>query len=632
MIFDFGLICLWGAGFLRTKFRLYGKAYAGMILFLVAISDQVHATQVIANWDAVPYQCLSQPFKLGVVAFHETGVDVEFRINGESAGRISDPSWNDRTGVFEYWIEICPARYADGPLIISATAYPDGASHESRTLVDLTLYSNSSNSLISPLIKWVDASLGSDTAGDGSEALPYQTIKKAVLSVGDGGTVYLKAGTNYTLSSINGQPFTYWTTITAAPGLGADDVHIGTYLKDNSGSTGQYNQSGIRWGKVSLFCDRAPGWGSLLYLNGNRTWFDGTVFYDKNGPNVDTVLFHGAGAQPYLTDCYVHDIANGGGLFQRNVRFQNIGADIYRGADNLTAINVTVRNMNKGETSAHPDFIQFYHDAAETVENVILYNCKVYDMMAQGIFGTQGGGVKDAAFINLLLEKDPADVQLFSQVSGAMDHILLWNATFVDQPFIFKDTTDLQNWDVCNCVFDTVSAGTNSVLPNNSNISHAHAGSLTWQQQTPLGTAATVGNPLYVDSDNDDYRLLPASPAYSTGTLHPGVPADIDGYLYDPVSPNRGAFSRSNPGNTASGTNVISMIGVTFDYDTSDVVLVRTYFNGTEQRDRIKPETSCNLLSWEELAPRFTNAEGFFEVAELVHESPRSRFYRFRHD
>lgn len=619
-------------GFSVTGLLFHGKIATVTLLLLSAGAAHVSATQVIANWDVVPFQCISQPFKAGVVAFHETGVDVEFQINGESARRITDPTWNDETGVFEYWIEINPARYADGPLTVSATAYPDGEGHTSRTLANLTLYANTGNSLTSHLIKWVDATNGSDTNGNGSESAPYQTIKKAVLSVGDGGTVYLKAGTNYTLSSIGGSNFTYWTTVTCAPGLTADDVHVGTYLKDNPASTGRYSKSGIRWGKISFYCDRVSGWGSILYLEtGYKNWFDGSVFYDKNGRWADSVTFNNSGSGTYCTDCYAHDLANvnNTGILQRGNRFEAICADIFRGQDNLTAINTEIRLVDLGATAAHPDFFQFYNnDTNDWMENIIIYNCKAYDMNAQGIFGSKLGGARDVAFVNLLLEKDPPDSFLTSQVSGSMDHILLWNATLVDQTYSFRDSTaGMLNWDVRNCVFNTLSA-TSATSIATCVIDYNHISKLTYQQKYPLGANATVGDPLFVDYDNDDYRLQSSSPAYRTGTPLPGVPADIDGYLYNPVNPNRGAFSESNPGPVKQSPAPARLSGAVSQQSLTNKSLVRVQCSGSP-RVAYLPESSPDLTDWIGLPPRIAAFNGAFELAEIVNVPGTSRFYRF---
>lgn len=143
---------------------------------------------------------------------------------------------------------------------------------------------------------------------------------------------------------------------------------------------------------------------TILYFNdGERAWFDGAVLYDKNGRWAESGLFNRGTC--YLTDSRIRDVSNCGGIYHRNVRIERIGSDVYRGANNLTAVNVTIQVMDKGSTSAHPDFIQFYNPAAP-VRNVILYNVKCYGMNAQGIFGAEGE-VSDTALVNLQLEKEP---------------------------------------------------------------------------------------------------------------------------------------------------------------------------------------------------------------------------------
>ena len=40
--------------------------------------------------------------------------------------------------------------------------------------------------------------------------------------------------------------------------------------------------------------------------------------------------------------------------------------------------------------------------------------------------------MRNVAFVNLLMEKDPADSALISQITGDWDHVLLWHVTTVE--------------------------------------------------------------------------------------------------------------------------------------------------------------------------------------------------------
>ena len=509
-----------------------------IVLFTaVAWSWPLPASQVIANWDVVPFRCIDKPLKIGVVAFHETGADVVIEVNGEKLARLEDPTLNDRTHVWEYWTTLDPADYRDGPLTLTATALPDGDGHEPRELRECILYANSGGTLTHANVVWADAAAGDDKNGDGSEGAPFATIAKAVKAAGDGGTVYLKAG-DYKLKSLGRARKKRWTTVAAAPGLGTKDVRILTYGKDKS-STGRYGRSHVRWHRVSLYCDRAhTRWGSVFYFErGTHTWFDGVEIYDANGRFGGSVPFNGRGAHTYLTgDTLIRDLSNGASGFQRNVRFESICSDIYRAHSGLTALNVRIRHMHRGETKAHPDFFQLYSPKS-IPENIIVANVRATDMLAQGIFGGPKG-IRDVAFVNILLEKDPPKSYLMSQISGQWEHALLWHATIVDQSFFFRQTKHIKGFDVRNCVIHNIKWRQRENSGITIVATHAVRGK-------KFGAQATGGDPLYADPAGDDYRLRPESPAWQTGVPIPGVPADIDGNPYDEKTPNRGAFAAS---------------------------------------------------------------------------------------
>ncbi|WP_269540128.1 hypothetical protein [Cerasicoccus fimbriatus] len=596
-------------------FACLASAFAALALS----TPSVFATQVIANWDVVPGQMIDAPFKVGVVAFHETGANVDFKVNGAAVASVDDPTWNDRTGVWEYWFELDPADYADGPLTVAATANTDGAG-ESRTLTDLTLYANSNGSLTNSTVVWLDWENGDD-GNPGTEASPKKSINAGVQAAGDGGTVYLKASENYKLTNISGGAFTYWTTVSAAPGLDADDVKILTY--GASDSTGRFSKSGIRWKNVAMYCDPGPGYSNIFYINnGQRVWFDGCWLYDKNGRWNGTTAFNNQGGVTYLTNSKITDVNNSGGSFHRNMSIERIGSDIYRVGSGLVAINVKIRTMDKGDTAAHPDFIQLYNPN-DISENVILYNIECYDMLAQGFFGG-AGTAQDVALVNIILEKDPPNSALMSQMSGLWKHILFWNITEADQTFNFRNSADMEDIYVQNCVFSTFIAD-NQDNPA-FNITHAHTKALNWNQTETLGENATLGDPQFVDYDNDNYRLLPTSPAYGTGSLPPGVPADVNGVPYDPESPNRGVFAKANTGEKKKPLAEHISVQVTPNGDASDIHA--TLVDSANGRYQI--ESSADLVHWTPGAILFSDDQGRVITREKLIPQPTRRFYRLR--
>jgi hypothetical protein len=387
----------------------------------------------------------------------------------------------------------------------------------------------------------VDADSGSDTWA-GTEVQPYKTVEKGVTSAGSGGKVYLKASHNYILTSLyNTVSYNYWTTVTPAPGVTRDQVKIAGYNEAGT-STGRYGDGMILWKNLAFYTDiDTNNFHTIFYINsGQKCWFNFAELYDVYGRWNGAEAFNNQGGKVYVTNSYFHDLANGvGGL--RNNYIRNICSDVYRPGNNLLSVNLTVDGIDPGSTGAHPDFWQCYcTDGVK--ENAILYNCRAYNMTAQGIFGCNAGcGLQDVAFVNVLLEKDPPNSALTSQ-TGYMQHVLVWHFTTVDQGWIFPNDTTVGQWNVKNCNFANFNAAAETTLLN-SDIDYNHFGGLAWNQPKPMGAHATVGAQVFADTANDDYRVTSASPCYQSGIPLPGVPADIDGNLYHPSAPDRGCFS-----------------------------------------------------------------------------------------
>src|SRR5690349_2275696 len=84
---------------------------------LPASAANPKATMPVTAWDVVPYQVFDKPFNAGVVAFHETGCKVEFTVlaGGKevpAAGKTAaNPTLNEQTKVWEYWIALDPKAF-----------------------------------------------------------------------------------------------------------------------------------------------------------------------------------------------------------------------------------------------------------------------------------------------------------------------------------------------------------------------------------------------------------------------------------------------------------------------------------------------------------------------------------------
>lgn len=499
-------------------------------------------TQTIGNWDVVPFQRFSGVFEVGIVAFHEEGVDVVFSVNGVEIARVSDPTLNPRTNVYEYWTSIDAADHPDGEIVLAAVIEPDCEGHLSRELKPLVLYANSGGSLDNETVIWADCGSGSDTDGLGTEAAPFATIERAFVDAGSGGTVYLKAGECYALTNaLPSAEYDLWTTIRPAPGVSRDQVSILTYGPDDD-STGRFGENMVRWQDVRLYKDVEPGYSTLFYFEAeHRVWFDGAELFDARGQwNGGNPLNGNRPFYAYYTGAYIHDIQNAGYAFGRDVVMENIGSDIFRGTSDLLSVNLLVLGIDRGTTDAHPDFFQFYNPD-ETVDNVVVYNALVYDMGAQGIFGGPGA-MRNVAFVNLLMEKDPSDSALTSQITGDWDHVLLWHITAVDSGFFLREVDQLRNFFIQDNLFSTLHAGEATELPSFI-IENNHVAALVWTQSDPMGENASVGDPGFVDEPADDYHLSPSSLAVHAGIPLPGVPADVENNLYDPDSPSLGCFA-----------------------------------------------------------------------------------------
>jgi hypothetical protein len=350
------------------------KTITLMVSLLVCAINLQSQTKVIANWDMIPKQIINTTTKVGVVAFHESGVNVTFTINGGSPVTVTAPTYNDQSKVWEYWLTIDPAQYTDGPLTITATANPDSITGVAKQLPDLILYANSNGSLTNSKVVWADVTNGNDATGNGTIALPFKSIERAFKNVGQGGTVILKAGTYVMSENLANVNYNYWTTVTrdkadTAPNLG--DVKI------NATAFPAVRFPFVKFDGISFYKSNAdqtgkakPDWSAMLDINiaDRYTWFNNCEFYDIYGKdNRESFLFSANLQNPYyyLTGCYIHDISCVGGWWERGTTYNNIGDHIWWAKSNAFFVNITVNNLSPsaGNTYPHSDLLQWYGNA-----------------------------------------------------------------------------------------------------------------------------------------------------------------------------------------------------------------------------------------------------------------------------
>jgi hypothetical protein len=264
---------------------------------------------------------------------------------------------------------------------VQAQAVPLGAGHLSTDLKSLPLYANAGGTLTPKAPVWADCEAGDDESGDGTEAEPLKTIRQALKAAGDGGTVYLKAGKGYSAQSLGGgKKRTYWTTIAAAPGIKRDDVEIGP---------GRTGTDKLRFHNVTLYSDPPTRvYNTILSGENGSTivWLDDCRMYNRKGRWDGGGVVFGNRYVGYVTGGITTEMDNGpGGVLVRNHKIHKITSDALTSA--RTAINVEVRGIDRGPTSAHPDWHQSYTGGADKYKTCILYNCSGFDCLSQGFFG-----------------------------------------------------------------------------------------------------------------------------------------------------------------------------------------------------------------------------------------------------
>lgn len=392
-------------------------------------SDVGQQDTAIARWDVVPYQTLTTKTNVGVVAFHVNGIlRVDFSANGGNWVSVKKPTLNPQTGVVEYWAQINPAKYPDGPIEVRAVAVPRIG--VPRVLDSLYLNTNAKGTL--PSNERYVGTNGNDETGNGTITNPFRTILRAARSIqdqqgtnADGGVINLLAGSyDYGRDAwwLDTRTQNRFLTIRPAPGVERSEVR----LVAPGGGAG-INTKLVHIQNVTI----APtSGGTVLIANypaEDYLWLDNCELIGIGRATGSNWQAGWTGF--YATDCYAGNHRDGiqGATLLRDVLVENIGSDAF--SNSLCVINCTARNIDHRGTSLHPDVYQFY--GADN--NVILYGLNATEnIYGQGLFAGANIGLRDIAFVNCNINNSAANMigRVF-QFGGPTRHMYTLNCDFI---------------------------------------------------------------------------------------------------------------------------------------------------------------------------------------------------------
>ncbi|MDB5194852.1 MAG: hypothetical protein JWO84_36 [Parcubacteria group bacterium] len=425
--------------------------------------------KTMAAWDVVPYDIVESDRSIGAVAYHISGISkVRYSVNGGSWIDVTSRVMNPETHVEEYYFQLTPGDYSDGPMTIAAEAIPNNGI--TRTLTTLKLYNNAHHSMVRS-VAYVSPS-GSDTAGDGTVAKPYKTILKAANSFpnADGATVYMLAG-DYSFSllsddpAVNGrgaQTLNAFLTITTAPGVSRDSARIVDGLDQGIGARLVHLKN------ITLLPSSIVG--PFTNNESNVLWIDNSVMQG-------TLLATGWKYDPWTANypTYITDTTEGGNdlgltavLLRNDVITQSFSQGI---TGTITALNVTVHNIDPGSAfaGAHPDVDHYY--GMETIADqigIIRYRVIATDNMhSRGFAGPGLNAVYDQSQVTTLYPG--VALSMGGSVTGStklVQNVLFYN-TVINGGATWNESPTLLTIQAKDVLFQNSTVnGTPSLAPN----------------------------------------------------------------------------------------------------------------------------------------------------------------------
>lgn len=443
------------------------KLIFSLFVFILA-SMCLWSQMAIGRFNVVPLQEITDPFNIGVVAFHKNEIQsVHYSISdgvvttNESS---SDFTINPRTGIQEFWITLDPALYADGPLTVTATVVPYNVNSENHRVLTIKLYNSRSQS---PLIRYVSGSRGNDSS-DGTLNEPFRTIPQAVYSLKGfaGGKIYIIDEGSYTVDNFNKPEIptdnSKWITIEALPGLSRDNVIITRSTRDFM----RIHTLKMHWKNVSFDISR------FSRFVGEAFWFDESRFYNPDGwlASYDTAILPILRDTYYATDCLMEDSLYGFTYAKliRNCRLYKISGDALQGSEFI--MNTIVDTMDGTILDHHTDLFQVFGE----FENGIIFNLDATNLTStQGFFleptyhstlGNPQYEMANCAFVNINIYHNPTLYKEnpnfggppYSQLMSQFNHILFKNLVMPGQQFMIRNDIDDNNqkWMATDIIFE----------------------------------------------------------------------------------------------------------------------------------------------------------------------------------
>ena len=383
---------------------------------IVAGATAFSAARPVAQWDVVPHQRLTEPFKAGVVAFYDKPFHVDFTVNGRKAAKVDKPTLNDRTKVVEYWFMIDPASFDpsklnENKLVVGAQAVAEDGSKYA--LPELLLYCDKDGTLGSRKTIWLDQIDGIDY-NEGSRESPVKTLKQAIKKVGDGGTVYLMRPGVCSAERIGGgNNRRFWTTIMPAPGLTRKEIRI------KGGRTGCDK---LKFKDVNIFCDIEGSQGyALAGIDASSScWLDDCIVRNKGGRSAARTFVFGNKLVGYVTGGATTEMANGPCCkIVRNHLIKSISADAFTAEDCL-AVNCKVIDVASSGIVDEPAFHRSQGLGGAWIHDVILANITATGCGCNGFIGLR---LRDSVFSNITLETTGPEHRFVSRYTWEMENV-----------------------------------------------------------------------------------------------------------------------------------------------------------------------------------------------------------------